>query len=43
MVTRMASDEGTENKGSVWVFDQQLDQPMDEEAKRLKNMYKEKV
>ncbi|CAB4276787.1 unnamed protein product [Prunus armeniaca] len=27
---------------SVWVLDQQLDQPMDEEAKRLRNMYTEK-
>ncbi|CAB4307184.1 unnamed protein product [Prunus armeniaca] len=29
-------------RGSVWVLDQQLDQPMDEEAKRLRNMYTEK-
>ncbi|KAI8001495.1 Potassium transporter 11 [Camellia lanceoleosa] len=29
-------------KGSMWVLEQNLDQPMDEEAGRLKNMYKEK-
>ncbi|XP_068654408.1 probable potassium transporter 11 [Aristolochia californica] len=30
------------NKGSMWVLDQTLDQPMEEEAVRLRNMYKEK-
>ncbi|XP_059657179.1 potassium transporter 11-like [Cornus florida] len=35
-------DQSTENKGSMWVLDQKLDQPMDEEAGRIKNMYKEK-
>lgn len=30
-------------KGSMWVLDQKLDQPMDEEAGRLKNMYRERV
>ncbi|KAK1304878.1 putative potassium transporter 11 [Acorus calamus] len=30
------------NKGSMWVLDQKLDQPMDEEAGRLRNMYREK-
>lgn len=39
----MATDEGTDNKGRVWVLDQQLDQPMDEEAKKLRNPYSEKV
>lgn len=29
-------------KGSMWVLDQKLDQPMDEEAGRLKNMYRER-
>ncbi|KAL8511936.1 hypothetical protein ACS0TY_018411 [Phlomoides rotata] len=31
-----------ETKGSMWVLEQKLDQPMDEEAGRLKNMYREK-
>lgn len=31
------------NKGSMWVLDQKLDQPMDEEAGRLRTMYREKV
>lgn len=31
------------DKGSMWVLDQNLDQPMEEEAGRLKNMYREKV
>ncbi|KAM5587108.1 potassium transporter 10-like [Rosa sericea] len=38
----MATNEETGGKGGVWVLDQQLDQPMDEEAKRLRNMYQEK-
>ncbi|KAL5230663.1 hypothetical protein ABZP36_029439 [Zizania latifolia] len=36
------SDSETTNHGSMWDLDQNLDQPMDEEASRLKNMYKEK-
>lgn len=39
----MEDDQETENKGSMWVLDQKLDQPMDEEAGRLRNMYREKV
>ncbi|XP_030474735.1 potassium transporter 11-like isoform X3 [Syzygium oleosum] len=35
-------DEESDNKGSMWVLDQKLDQPMDEEAGRLSNMYREK-
>ncbi|XP_059287302.1 potassium transporter 10-like isoform X2 [Lycium ferocissimum] len=31
-----------ETKGGMWDLDQKLDQPMDEEAGRLKNMYREK-
>lgn len=31
------------SKGVMWELDQNLDQPMDEEAGRLKNMYREKV
>lgn len=30
-------------RGSMWDLDQTLDQPMDEEAGRLRNMYREKV
>ena len=43
MASRVEDDESTENKGSMWVLDQKLDQPMDEEAGRLRNMYREKV
>lgn len=41
----MASETANEetNKGNMWDLDQNLDQPMDEEAGRLKNMYREKV
>lgn len=39
----MATDEDTDNRGRVWVLDQQLDQPMEEEAKKLRNPYNEKV
>ncbi|KAK3432538.1 hypothetical protein EUGRSUZ_D00035 [Eucalyptus grandis] len=35
-------DEESDNRGSMWVLDQKLDQPMDEEAGRLRNMYREK-
>lgn len=34
---------GDSNKGSMWELEQNLDQPMDEEAGRLRNMYREKV
>lgn len=44
MAARVEIDEDSEtNKGSMWVLDQKLDQPMDEEAGRLRNMYREKV
>lgn len=36
-------DEEDESKGGMWALDQKIDQPMDEEAGRLKNMYREKV
>lgn len=36
-------NEGTEGRGSMWDLDQKLDQPMDEEAGKLKNAYREKV
>ncbi|KAM1212978.1 hypothetical protein PS2_004448 [Malus domestica] len=38
----MAADESTDENSSVRVLDQQFDQPMDEEAKRLRNMHEEK-
>lgn len=43
MASEVDFDEGSETKGSMWVLEQKLDQPMDEEAGRLKNMYREKV
>lgn len=41
----METDNGDTDdiKGSMWVLDQKIDQPMDEEAGRLRNMYREKV
>ncbi|GAB2298109.1 Potassium transporter 10, partial [Dionaea muscipula] len=39
----MASfDQETENRGSMWDLDQKFDQPMDEEAGRVRNMQGEK-
>ncbi|CAH2059320.1 unnamed protein product [Thlaspi arvense] len=35
-------DEETDDRGSMWELDQKLDQSMDEEAGRLRNMYREK-
>uniref|UniRef100_A0A2P2MBB5 Potassium transporter n=3 Tax=Rhizophora mucronata TaxID=61149 RepID=A0A2P2MBB5_RHIMU len=35
-------EESDDNKGSMWDLDQKLDQSMDEEAGRLRNMYREK-
>lgn len=45
MASEVEFDEGSDatTKGSMWVLEQKLDQPMDEEAGRLKNMYREKV
>ncbi|KAB1222072.1 putative potassium transporter 12 [Morella rubra] len=42
MASRVQTDEEAGKGGSVWSLDQKLDQPMEEEAKRLKNMYGEK-
>lgn len=36
-------EEETDERGSMWDLDQKLDQSMDEEAGRLRNMYREKV
>nr|GEV10835.1 potassium transporter 10-like isoform X1 [Tanacetum cinerariifolium] len=38
----MDLSEEIENEGGIWALEQKIDQPMDEEASRLKNMYKEK-
>ena len=44
MASRVEMDEDSDNnKGSMWILDQKLDQSMDEEAGRLRNMYREKV
>ncbi|KAJ0526148.1 putative potassium transporter [Helianthus annuus] len=32
-----------EGKGGMWALQQKFDQPMDEEASKLKNMYTERV
>ncbi|XP_038704190.1 uncharacterized protein LOC120000277 isoform X1 [Tripterygium wilfordii] len=42
MAATMETDDDNENnKGSMWALDQKLDQPMDEEAGSLKNIYRE--
>lgn len=43
MATSSTNDEGAGEDGNVWTLNQKIDQPMDEEARRLRNMYKEKV
>ncbi|CAJ1935742.1 unnamed protein product [Sphenostylis stenocarpa] len=42
MSSRVDTDDESDNRGSMWDLDQKLDQPMDEEAGRLRNMYREK-
>ncbi|KAI5667452.1 hypothetical protein M9H77_17305 [Catharanthus roseus] len=42
MSSAMEIDEENETKGGMWALDQKLDQPMDEEAGKLRNMYREK-
>lgn len=42
MASRVEIDEENDSKGGMWVLDQKLDQPMDEEGGRLRNMYREK-
>ncbi|XP_073279412.1 potassium transporter 10-like [Primulina huaijiensis] len=42
MASEVEIDEGNDTKGTMWVLEQKLDQPMDEEAGRLNNMYREK-
>lgn len=36
-------DEDGDNRGGMWALERKIDQPMDEEAERLKTMYREKV
>lgn len=43
MDTEGEISENGDTKGHMWALEQKLDQPMDEEAGRLKNMYREKV
>ncbi|XP_062103932.1 potassium transporter 10-like [Humulus lupulus] len=38
----MTTDQGPDRNCTVWTIDQKLDQPMYEEARKLKNMYTEK-
>ncbi|XP_022858907.1 potassium transporter 10-like isoform X2 [Olea europaea var. sylvestris] len=42
MESGLEIDDGNETKGGMWVLDQKLDQPMEEEAGSLRNMYREK-
>ncbi|KAG9149191.1 hypothetical protein Leryth_003190 [Lithospermum erythrorhizon] len=42
MAFSVESDGEDESKGEMWKLEQKLDQPMEEEAGRLKNMYREK-
>ncbi|KAL2524735.1 Potassium transporter 11 [Abeliophyllum distichum] len=42
MESGLEIEDGNETKGGMWVLDQKLDQPMEEEAGRLRNMYREK-
>jgi hypothetical protein len=39
----LSSNDICEDKGMMWELDRSLDQPMDEEAGRLRIMYSEKV
>ncbi|GER41014.1 potassium transporter [Striga asiatica] len=43
MASGVEFGEDSDSKGGMWVLEQKLDQPMDEEAGRLKNMYREKL
>ena len=36
-------EEDTNDRGSMWELDQKLDQPMDEEAGKLRDGFREKV
>ncbi|BAT80188.1 Potassium transporter [Vigna angularis] len=41
MASTEFGEEG-DSRGGMWVLEQRIDQPMDEEAEKLKNMYREK-
>ncbi|KAF3775182.1 putative potassium transporter 12 [Nymphaea thermarum] len=43
MMALASGDNEDSSRGNMWALDQTLDQPMDEEAGRLRNMYKEKA
>lgn len=43
MASDLEIDEENDNKGNMWDMEQKLDQSMDEEAGKLRNMYREKV
>ncbi|KAI5446197.1 Potassium transporter 10, variant 2 [Lathyrus oleraceus] len=42
MTSELEIDAENDNKGNMWDMDQKLDQSMDEEAGKLRNMYREK-
>jgi len=42
-MTSTGFGEDGDGRGGMWVLEQRIDQPMDEEAEKLKNMYREKV
>ncbi|KAL5577433.1 hypothetical protein UlMin_019132 [Ulmus minor] len=42
MATSNTTDENCHRNGRIWSLDQKIDEPMDEEARRLRNMYTEK-
>lgn len=39
----MSSEQRCDEDGNVWSMTHKIDEPMDQEASRLRNMYKEKV
>lgn len=43
MASRVEFNEADETKERLWILEQKLDQSMDEKARRLRNMYREKV
>ncbi|KAF9623732.1 hypothetical protein IFM89_004813 [Coptis chinensis] len=43
MASTPSIDEEERNRGSMWVLDQKIDKPMDEEVGRLRNMYMAKT
>lgn len=43
MPSAIEIDEENGTKGGMWMLDQKLDQPMEEEAGKLRNVFREKV